>query len=89
MSCTGIGVLRIKAEAKNDYLVLSIEDNGIGRARAEGMSLSTGKGLKLTGEFYDILNQINKRPIKHTIIDLYNEAGEAAGTRVEVWVPVE
>jgi two-component sensor histidine kinase len=89
MSCTGVGVLMIKAEKKDDYLVLSIEDNGIGRARAEGMSLSTGKGLKLTGEFYDILNQINKRPIRHTIIDLYNEAGESSGTRVEVWVPVE
>jgi two-component sensor histidine kinase len=89
MSCTGVGVLQIKAEKRDDYLVLSIEDNGIGRTRAEGMSLSTGKGLKLTGEFYDILNQLNKRPIKHTIIDLYNEAGESSGTRVEVWVPVE
>jgi two-component sensor histidine kinase len=89
MSCVGVGFLQIKARKIDDYLVLSIEDNGIGRARAEGMSLSTGKGLKLTGEFYDILNQINKRPIKHSIIDLYNESGESSGTRVEVWVPVE
>jgi hypothetical protein len=45
--------------------------------------------LKITGEFYDILNQINKKPIKHLITDLYNEKGEPAGTKVEVWVPVE
>lgn len=89
MSCTGVGILQIKAVRKDDYLILSVEDNGIGRAKAEGMSLSTGKGLKLTGEFYDILNQINKKPIKHSIIDLYDEAGEPCGTRVEVWVPVE
>jgi two-component sensor histidine kinase len=89
MSCEGVGILKINAERKDNYLILSIEDNGIGRAKAEGMSLSTGKGLKLTGEFYDILNQLNKKPIRHTIIDLYNGSGESAGTRVEVWVPVD
>jgi LytS/YehU family sensor histidine kinase len=89
MSCTGVGILKIKAERKGDYLILSVEDNGIGRAKAEGLSLSTGKGLKLAGEFYEILNQLNKMPIRHSIIDLYNEAGESSGTKVEVWVPVE
>jgi hypothetical protein len=83
------GVLKIEAEKNKDYLVLSVEDNGIGRAKAEGQSTSTGKGLKLTGEFYDILNQINKRPIKHFIIDLAGSNGDSRGTRVEVWVPVE
>jgi two-component sensor histidine kinase len=73
----------------NNYLILSVEDNGIGRAKAEGQSTSTGRGLRLTGEFYDILNQINKKPIKHFIIDLHNDTGESVGTRVEVWVPVE
>ena len=81
------GVLKIRVNSEHDYLKLTIEDNGIGRARAEGHSTSTGKGLKITGEFYDILNQINKKPIKHLITDLYNESGDPAGTRVEVWVP--
>jgi hypothetical protein len=72
-----------------DYLVLSVEDNGIGRAKAEGQSTSTGKGLRLTGEFYDILNQINKKPIKHFITDLFDQNGDSTGTRAEVWVPVE
>jgi hypothetical protein len=83
------GILKIRAEKEKDYLILSIEDNGIGMARSEGQSTSTGKGLKLTGEFYDILNQINKRPIEHSFIDLYNETGDSIGTRVEVWVPVD
>jgi signal transduction histidine kinase len=89
MSKTEGGLLKIRAEKDNDYLILSVEDNGIGRAKAEGQSASTGKGLKLTGEFYDILNQINKRPIKHFIIDLHSENGDSLGTRVEVWVPVD
>lgn len=83
------GGLKIKVEKDDDYLMLTIEDNGIGRAASAGKSLSTGKGLKITGEFYDILNQINKRPIKHLITDLHNDMGNPTGTRVEVWVPVE
>ncbi len=89
MSKTGGGLLKIRAEKDKDYLILSVEDNGIGRAKAEGQSASTGKGLKLTGEFYNILNQINKRPIKHFIIDLHSENGDSLGTRVEVWVPMD
>lgn len=82
------GRLKITAENKDDYLVLSIVDNGVGRAKTEGLSLSTGKGLKLTGEFYDILNQLNRKPIKHSIIDLHDEKGEPSGTKVEIWVPL-
>jgi two-component sensor histidine kinase len=87
--CAYAGMLKIMADRENDYLKLTIEDNGIGRASAAGHSTSTGKGLKLTGEFYDILNQINKKPVKHIITDLHNADGNAAGTRVEVWVPLE
>jgi two-component sensor histidine kinase len=83
------GLIKIRIDRENDYIKLTIEDNGIGRANSAGHSTSTGKGLKLTGEFYDILNQINKRPIIHKITDLYDESGVSAGTRVEVWVPVE
>lgn len=83
------GLLIISVEKIDDYLKISIEDNGIGRERAEGQSTSTGKGLKLTHEFYEILNQINKNPIRHYITDLHNESGEPSGTRVEVWVPFE
>jgi hypothetical protein len=89
MSMTEGGLLKIRAEKDKDYMILSVEDNGIGRAKAYGQSTSTGKGLRLTGEFYDILNQINKKPIRHFIIDLHDEKGDSLGTRVEVWVPVE
>ena len=89
MSKTEGGLLKIMAEKDKDYLILSVEDNGIGRAKAEGQSTSTGKGLRLTSEFFDILNQINKKPILHFIIDLHDEKGDSLGTRVEVWVPVD
>jgi len=84
---TGVGILHIKVIRELEYLKVTIEDNGIGRVQAAGRSTSTGKGLKITGEFYDILNQINKKPVKHIITDLYNAEGQPAGTRVDVWVP--
>ena len=83
------GLLKIRIDRENDYLKLTIEDNGIGRSGAEKNNISTGKGLKLTREFYDILNQINKRAIRHQITDLFDKSGSPSGTRVEVWVPVE
>jgi LytS/YehU family sensor histidine kinase len=89
MSLAEGGILKIRAVKDQDYLILSVEDNGIGRAKADGQSTSTGKGLRLTGEFYDILNQINKKPIRHFIIDLHDEKGDSLGTRIEVWVPVD
>jgi hypothetical protein len=60
-----------------------------GKVNSAGHSNSTQKGLKLTSEFYEILNQINKRPIKHLITDLYTNSSEPSGTRVEVWVPAD
>jgi len=83
------GMLRISICREGDCLKINIEDNGIGREKAAGNILSTGKGLKLTGEFYDILNQLNKRSIYYSITDLYDDSGQACGTRVEISVPVE
>jgi len=89
MPCSEGGILKITVARENDFLKLTIEDNGIGREKSSGKSASTGKGLKLTSEFYDILNQMNSRTITHTITDLYNETGQAAGTRIDVTVPVD
>lgn len=81
------GMLKIDIRKEGGFLKLSIEDNGIGRERSAGNRISTGKGLKVTWEFYDILNRINERHIRHKITDLYNGLGEPAGTLVEIWVP--
>ncbi len=89
MPSTEGGRIKILVIKENDYLKLTIEDNGIGREKSAGASTSTGKGLKLTSEFYDILNHMNKRQIRYQITDLYDNSQNPAGTRVEVWVPVD
>lgn len=47
------------------------------------------KGLEIYRRVYDILKQIDNKPIKHQITDLYDKEGSPSGTRVEVWEPVE
>jgi two-component sensor histidine kinase len=83
------GKLTITIEKENEYLRLSIEDNGVGRAKAAENTKRQGKGLKMIHEFYEILNQINKKPIRYTITDLYKGDDVPAGTRAEVWVPLD
>jgi hypothetical protein len=89
MPCNHGGLLKIRIELVDDCLRLIIEDNGVGRAGASATNSSSGKGLKTTWEFYDILNQLNNKPIRHLISDLYNEKGDPAGTIVEVLVPLK
>ncbi len=88
MPLTEGGKLNIYVEKEIDYLKLTIEDNGVGRKRAAELNPNQGKGLKMITEFYGILNQINKKQIRYTIVDLYNEVGKPTGTRAEVRVPV-
>jgi two-component sensor histidine kinase len=84
----GSGFLYIGAKKDQEFLKLTIEDNGIGRSAASDKSTSTGRGLNIADEFNILLNQINKKPIRSVITDLINPSGEAAGTRVEIWVPL-
>lgn len=89
MPLTEGGKLTITIEKENDYLKITIEDNGVGRKKAAENNRRQGKGLKMIHEFYEILNQINKKPIRYTISDLYKGDDIPVGTRVEVWVPLD
>jgi hypothetical protein len=83
------GLVRINVAKEKALLKLSIEDNGIGREKASANNGSPGKGLKMTREFYEILNQLHAHAIDHRIIDLYDDGGTSSGTRVEITVPVD
>lgn len=82
------GTVIIRISRDDGYLRLSIEDNGIGRKNSSDNKVSTGKGLMITREFYDVLNQINPRSVRHQIIDLSDAQGGPCGTRVEVDVRI-
>ena len=75
-------------QKKVDLIKIIIRDNGIGRqAAALNVNSSTGKGLKLMQQYYEILNRNNKEKITETIIDLIDESGNPAGTEVIITIP--
>lgn len=65
-----------------------IKDNGIGRKAAKNNSSvqSTGKGLKLTKEYIELINSLNKEKIILEYIDSF-EGDTSKGFTVKVTVP--
>lgn len=88
------GNLRIRLRMSDEsVLECMIEDNGVGREKAaEYRSKSaTGRkslGMKLTEDRIAVLNQYAQTNARVEILDLKNETGEAAGTRVTITIPV-
>ena len=70
---------------QNENLIIVIEDNGVGRVRAKQLQPSMGKGLRMTTELYEILNQSRQNGIHYSITDLTDTSGKPSGTRVEVF----
>lgn len=69
-----------------------IIDNGIGRKQSElikdkQIRLHTSKGISLTHERLKILNKLNATKTELDIIDLYDESGKSAGTKVILTIP--
>jgi hypothetical protein len=82
------------AEKTPGYLDIFIEDNGIGRKRAEevkqsrlGIQSHKSKGKQLLGNRLDLL-KYNYPQTSMVVTDLYNEAGLAMGTRVHLIIPI-
>lgn len=84
----GKGMILISASASNDAILLSIEDNGIGRKNAVLMGTSgTGTGLKILREQLEIHNKVNIRKINMVITDLEGLEGEVLGTLISIYIP--
>ena len=89
----GKGTIRIQFEEKNNLLICTIEDNGIGRKASAVLNESsqetyhTSTGLSVTAErLKRMASESTEEPLE--IIDLY-EAGVACGTRVILRIPIE
>ena len=82
------GLLQINGSHTADTLILEIIDNGIGREKARELNKhSTKKGLKITDQYYTLINKFNKTKIRQEIIDLYDKNGIPAGTKVIIYIP--
>lgn len=92
---SGHKTLRMSITEKTPgYLLVMVEDNGIGRVKAAeirrsrlGQEKHKSKGRQLSHNRLDLL----KGAYPHTsmeIVDLYHESGEPAGTRIILVIPM-
>ena len=89
----GKGAIRVEFTEKDSWLIVSIEDNGIGREKAgqyEDFNNSGHAGIStnLIRERLKILNKKSRRKNTLEIIDLHDDSGRPAGTRVVIKIPI-
>jgi hypothetical protein len=80
-------------QKESDKLVITIEDNGIGRkASAAGKSKRhvafPSKGMSLTEDRISIMNKLYKGATSVTITDLNDSTDGTTGTRVVIKMPL-
>ncbi len=89
------GKILLKITRDGDYLRCVVEDNGIGREKSA--ALKAGKndnnhkksmGMRITRDRIDLINKLRNVDAHVEIIDLKDDSGHAAGTRVELTIPV-
>ena len=86
------GILNLSIIFENDLIIITIDDNGIGRNKAaEIKQLSakehTSMGMKLTEERIETLNYIKNTHIKLEIVDKINSDNKAEGTKIIITIP--
>ena len=77
----------------NGHLICLIEDNGIGRAAAQELKSKSANrrksfGMKITSDRLAMLNKLAGANASVNIFDLKKDDGSAAGTRVELVIPI-
>lgn len=88
------GLLSIHISTKNNLIICTITDNGIGRKRAGEIKRTmpgrkhTSLGMKITEERLKILNEIYRSNLNVKITDLENEDGIPMGTKVVLHIPI-
>ena len=87
----GNGLIQINVEKKDSSVLISIEDNGIGREAAKKYNTKyhiqyQSKGMTINEDRIKILNNSGEKKIKLKITDLYNQEKEAVGTRVDIYL---
>jgi len=85
----GNRILDIRIEDHDQFVHVLITDNGIGRAAAKARGRkSTGQGINMLRNIYDIYNPANRDHFSYTYDDLVDPVTKAAiGTRVTICIP--
>ena len=84
--------LKIDVSTKGSNLICVIEDNGIGRTKAEEiqqqqMLRKSSVGMSTTIQRLKLLTEENHEDASITVEDLYDKFGNASGTKVNILIP--
>lgn len=94
MQYNGEGKITLNFSTKDNILIATIDDNGIGRDLAQRMKSKTAiehksHGMKVTAERIDMINRIYDTQANVTIIDKVGSTGIAFGTTVKIEIPLK
>ena len=71
-----------------DETVVTVEDNGIGRKKAQKLSKGATKmGLRILNEQIQLYNKSNKQRIREHVRNVKNAEGKTAGTIFQLTIP--
>lgn len=89
----GKGYVNIDLKLNSDYILCTIEDNGIGREASRERNQKrennhNSLGTQITKSRLDLVNELYGTSLQTIYTDLKNENGEPAGTRVEIHIPI-
>ena len=90
----GLGKVEIVISKKEENLYCVIQDNGIGREKAEAIKAQKhgnrkrSMGMQITKDRIEMINKLYSTNTTMQVIDLHDETGNATGTRVELMIPV-
>lgn len=88
------GKVELRISKQDDSLLCVIEDNGIGRAKAQELRAQRtsnhkrSMGMQITKDRIEMINKLYNTNTTVQIIDLNDEEGNARGTKVELVIPV-
>lgn len=80
-------------QPQDDRLLITVTDDGVGRAKAAKLKSKSAKpkksfGLKVTGERIALINQLYQTHTRVQIHDLTDPEGHSAGTEVVLEIPI-
>jgi LytS/YehU family sensor histidine kinase len=86
------GWVKISIKSSNESIKCTIEDNGVGRKKAQSIRSKQeverkSLGFRITAQRIELLNSLYKDKFSIIYTDLYTPNGEPIGTRVELLIP--
>jgi LytS/YehU family sensor histidine kinase len=87
------GEIKIKLDFDNEMLRIIVTDNGIGRKAAakqkEGYAIYKSRATQIMRDRINIFNYYSERKLAFEMKDLFDDDGNASGTKVILYVPLE